>query len=304
MPAYLKLFHNGELSKRVHAANELLGSCRVCPRGCGINRLANESGKCRTGRRSLVSSYGPHFGEESPLVGEKGSGTIFFAQCNLNCVYCQNSSISQNGEGLEVSKEQLAQLMVTLQDKGCHNINLVSPTHVIPQILEALEVSIKLGLNVPIVYNTGGYDSLETLALLDGIIDIYMPDMKYADPNIGLQLSGVESYPQINRSAVKEMYRQVGDLCIEGNGIANQGLLIRHLVLPNQLSGTKDVVNFVANSISKNSYINIMNQYRPAYRANEYKLISRALSDQEYTEATTLAYHAGLTRLDKNVHCH
>ena len=299
MPAYLDLYHSGKLSERVLAARDLLHSCIVCPRRCGVNRLADETGKCKTGRLAVVSSYGPHFGEESPLVGMHGSGTIFFTNCNLKCVYCQNSSISQLGEGFQVTKEELAGLMISLQENGCHNINLVSPTHVVPQILEALEVSIKLGLKIPVVYNTGGYDSLEVLEILDGIVDIYMPDMKYADTGIGLRLSGVDNYPDINQTAIKEMYRQVGELSVDDDGIASRGLLIRHLVLPHKLAGTENTVRFIADELSRHSYVNIMDQYRPCYKALEYQQLSRALSAQEYTEAVKMAYDAGLTGLDK-----
>ncbi len=299
MPAYLELSHAGKLSERVAAARALLQGCRVCPRQCSVDRLSEEAGKCHTGRLAMVSSYGPHLGEESPLVGRHGSGTIFFTNCNLKCIYCQNYSISQLGEGMEVSKEELAKTMLFLQDKGCHNINLVSPTHVVPQILEALEVAEGLGLRLPLVYNTGGYDSLETLKILDGIVDIYMPDMKYSDVEIGLELSGIENYPDINRAAVREMHRQVGDLQINEDGVAVRGLLIRHLVLPQRLAGTEETVNFIAEKLSRNSYVNIMDQYRPCYQAHEHQEISRSLSTREFTEAMELAHKAGLTRLDK-----
>jgi putative pyruvate formate lyase activating enzyme len=299
VPAYLELSHAGKLSERVAAAIALLQGCRVCPRQCGVDRMYGEAGKCRTGRLAMVSSYGPHLGEESPLVGRHGSGTIFFTNCNLKCIYCQNYSISQLGEGMEVSKEELAKTMLFLQDKGCHNINLVSPTHVVPQILEALEVAVGLGLRLPLVYNTGGYDSLETLKILDGIVDIYMPDMKYSDVEIGLELSGIENYPDINRAAVREMHRQVGDLQINEDGVAVRGLLIRHLVLPQRLAGTEETVNFIAEKLSRNSYVNIMDQYRPCYQAHEHQKLARSLSTPEFTEAMELAHKAGLARLDK-----
>jgi putative pyruvate formate lyase activating enzyme len=265
--AYLQLYLGGELKKRIEAAKSLLESCHLCPRRCSVNRLIGEQGKCRTSNEVIVASYGAHFGEEAPLVGKYGSGTIFFANCNLRCLFCQNYSISQLGEGEKTSKERLAYLMLSLQSKGCHNINLVSPTHVAPQILEALEIAIAKGLHLPLVYNTGGYDSVETLKLLDDIVDIYMPDMKYSNAEIAKQLSGVEDYPSINKAAVKEMYRQVGDLQIDDDGIAQRGLLVRHLVLPNGLAGTREVVNFLAKEISPNTYINIMDQYHPCYKA-------------------------------------
>jgi len=247
----------------------------------------------------MVSSYGPHFGEESPLVGRNGSGTIFFTNCNLRCVFCQNYSISQLGEGDKVSKEELACMMLSLQDKGCHNINLVSPTHVVPQILEAFEMAVKSGLQLPLVYNSGGYDSIETLRLLEGIVDIYMPDMKYSDERNAEKLSGVENYPSINRAAVKEMHRQVGDLQINEDGIAQRGLLVRHLVLPHGLAGTKEVVNFLANEVSPDTYVNIMAQYHPCHKASQFPSLSRRISAGEFQEAVTLARQAGLCRLDE-----
>jgi putative pyruvate formate lyase activating enzyme len=247
----------------------------------------------------MVSTYGPHFGEEAPLVGKNGSGTIFFTNCNLSCVFCQNYSISQLGEGDKVSKEELACMMLSLQNKGCHNINLVSPTHVVPQILEALEMAVKSGLRLPLVYNSGGYDSIETLKLLDGIVDIYMPDMKYSDERNAEKLSGVENYPSINRAAVKEMHRQVGDLQINEDGIAQRGLLVRHLVLPYGLAGTREVVNFLANEVSTDTYVNIMAQYHPCHKAFQFPSLSRRTSAGEFQEAVTLARQAGLCRLDE-----
>ena len=299
MPAYLGLSAAGKLSERIEAARALLKSCRVCPRQCGVDRLSGEKGKCLTGRLALVSSYSPHLGEESPLVGRHGSGTIFFTNCNLKCIYCQNYSISQLGEGMEMSKEEMAKTMLFLQYKGCHNINLVSPTHVVPQILEALEVAIDLGLKLPLVYNTGGYDSIETLKILDGIVDIYMPDMKYSDVEVALELSGIENYPDINRAAVTEMHRQVGDLQINEDGVAVRGLLIRHLVLPHRLAGTEKTVDFITEELSQNSYVNIMDQYRPCYKAHEHQKLSRPLATQEFIEAIELAHKVGLMRLDK-----
>lgn len=299
MAAYLELYHSGELRERVEAALSLLERCCVCPRKCGTNRLANETGICRTGRHAVVSSYGPHFGEEKPLVGRHGSGTIFFTNCNLKCIFCQNYSISQLGEGEEVSKEELAYMMLSLQARGCHNINLVSPTHVVPQILEALEVAVKLGLHLPLVYNSGGYDAVETLRILDGIVDIYMPDMKYSEEDTARELSGVENYPEINRAAVKEMHRQVGDLEMDKEGIAQRGLLVRHLVLPQGLAGTKKVVEFLSKEVSRNTYVNIMAQYHPCYKAFQTPKLGRPISAAEYLEALSLAREAGLYRLDE-----
>ena len=277
----------------------MLEECRVCPRHCGANRLAGESGKCQVTQQVVVSSYGPHFGEEAPLVGRHGSGTIFFAYCNLRCVFCQNYTISQLGEGSPVTREELAQMMLSLQARGCHNINLVSPTHVVPYILEALELAVSRGLYLPLVYNSGGYDSLETLELLDGIVDIYMPDMKYSDGKIAEQLSGIKDYPVVNRAAIKEMYRQVGDLQIDETGIACRGLLVRHLVLPNRLAGTQEVVRFLAQEVSTNTYLNIMAQYYPSYKAFDMPQLARPVSRQEFSEAVDLAHQQGLYRLDK-----
>ncbi len=299
MAAYLELHGNDGLSRRIAAALVMLQSCRACPRNCGVDRLAGETGKCQTGRLALVSSYSPHFGEESPLVGKHGSGTIFFTNCNLQCIYCQNYSISQLGEGSEVTREELARMMLSLQDVGCHNINLVSPTHVVPQILEAVEFAVNLGLKLPLVYNSGGYDSVETLKILDGIVDIYMPDMKYADAWVALKLSGIENYPAVNRAAVKEMHRQVGDLQVNRNGVATRGLLIRHLVLPHQMAGTGGTMRFIAEELSPNSYVNVMDQYRPCYKASENPGLTRAVSRQEFAEAVASARKAGLTRLDE-----
>ena len=299
MAAYLELYHSGKLAERVEAARALLKNCRLCPRHCGINRLVNEKGQCYTGKLAVISSYGPHFGEEAPLVGTCGSGTIFFTNCNLKCLFCQNYSISQLGDGNEITKEELAKIMVTLQDKGCHNINLVSPTHVVPQILDALEIAINLGLRLPLVYNSGGYDASETLEILDGIVDIYMPDMKYDDEKTAEELSGIKNYPSINRTALKEMYRQVGDLRLNEDGIAVRGLLIRHLVLPNELAGTKEIMKFIAEEISPNSYVNVMSQYHPCYKAFSIRQLNRPLSKQEFLEALNAAARTGLNRLDR-----
>ena len=276
----------------------MLEECYVCPRQCGVDRLAGESGECHVTTQVIVSSYGPHFGEEAPLVGRRGSGTIFFTYCNLHCVFCQNYTISQLGEGYAVDRGELATMMLSLQAKGCHNINLVSPTHVLPHILNALELAVDMGLHLPLVYNSGGYDSVETLELLDGIIDIYMPDMKYSDEKTAEQLSGIENYPEVNKTAVKEMHRQVGDLQIDGEGVAQRGLLVRHLVLPNRLAGTEKVMRFLAREISTNTYLNIMDQYHPCYKAFDIPQLSRSITGQEFDEAVDLAHQQGLYRLD------
>jgi len=298
--AYLKLYRSGELKERVTEAYHRLESCNICARECGVNRRESAKGAaCRTGERAIVSSYAPHFGEEAPLVGRGGSGTIFFSWCNLMCQFCQNYEISQLGHGQEVEPENLAAMMLRLQGMGCHNINFVSPSHVVPQILAGLLIATEAGLRLPLVYNTGGYDSLETLKLLDGIVDIYMPDMKYADQAVARRCSKVENYPAVNQAAVKEMHRQVGNLITDERGIALRGLLIRHLVLPEGLAGTGEIVRFLSQEISPNTYLNVMDQYRPCYKANELSSLDRRLTRQEYNEAVQVALDAGLTRLDK-----
>jgi putative pyruvate formate lyase activating enzyme len=289
----------GELHKRVESFRRVLANCELCPRHCHVNRLRGELGQCRTGEKAIVSSYGPHFGEESPLVGTGGSGTIFFAHCNLHCVFCQNYSISQLGEGSEASSHDLAYMMMSLQRRGCHNINLVTPTHVVPQILEGLELAIANGLNIPLVYNCGGYESVEVLKILDGIVDIYMPDMKYANSTIAREYSGVDGYAEINRAAVREMHRQVGELQIDDDGVATRGLLLRHLVLPHGLAGTRDTVEFLANEVSTNTYLNVMAQYHPCHKAYDFPALSRSITKEEYLETVTLALQRGLTRLDQ-----
>jgi putative pyruvate formate lyase activating enzyme len=298
--AYVKLMAEGQLEERVAEARKMLEECQLCGRQCRVNRLESAKGAvCRTGKKALVSSFNAHFGEEDPLVGNHGSGTIFFTNCNLKCQYCQNYDISQMGEGREVEPQELAAMMFHLQDRGCHNVNFVSPTHVIPQILEALLIAAQRGLRVPLVHNTGGYDSLEALRLLDGVVDIYMPDMKYADSEAGLKYSKVKEYPRVNQAAVREMHRQVGDLVLDVNGVALRGLLVRHLVLPNGLAGTREIVKFLAEELSPKTYINIMAQYRPMYKAREYPEIDRRPSPDELQEAVDLALEAGLSRLDE-----
>jgi putative pyruvate formate lyase activating enzyme len=298
-PGYLALWRSGELERRVAEAYRRLESCEGCPRHCHVNRLRGAQGAaCHTGERARVASYGPHYGEEAPLVGRHGSGTIFFAWCNLRCVYCQNYEISQLGEGQEAGSRELATIMLRLQSMGCHNINLVSPSHVVPQILGALLLAAEDGLRLPLVYNSGGYDDLDTLRLLDGIVDIYMPDMKYADAETGWQLSSAKGYPAINQGAAREMYRQVGDLVMDAHAVAQRGLLIRHLVLPENLAGTAEIMRFVAEHISSNTYINIMDQYRPCYHAGDFAKLNRRISRQEYERAIQAAEQVGLTRLD------
>jgi putative pyruvate formate lyase activating enzyme len=299
MSAYIELFNTGELAKRVEIAKSILRKCQLCSHKCNVDRTNGEFGQCHTSDIAAISSYGPHFGEEAPLVGTKGSGTIFFTNCNLSCLYCQNYTISQLGEGIYVNKHEIVEIMLSLQAKGCHNINLVSPTHVVPQILEALLVAVESGLYLPLVYNTGGYDSLETLQILDGIVDIYMPDMKYSDDITAERLSQARNYPAVNRIAVKEMYHQVGTLQIDSQGIAKRGLLIRHLVLPYKLSGTRATMNYIAHEISVDSYVNIMAQYRPCYKAYEIQELKRSLLMEEFREALEIAHQEGLKRLNR-----
>ncbi len=298
--AYLRLLHTGELQQRVEESRTVLEECRLCGRECRANRLDSADGAvCRTGAKAVVSSFNAHFGEEDPLVGQHGSGTIFFANCNLKCQFCQNYEISQLGEGRGVEANELAAMMFHLQERGCHNINFVSPTHVLPQILEALLIAAENGLKVPLVHNTGGYDSLEALRLLDGVVDIYMPDMKYADEEAGLRYSKVKNYPSVNQAAVKEMHRQVGDLMMDDRGVAQRGLLVRHLVLPQNLAGTAQIARFLAEEVSPDTYVNVMAQYRPTYKAHEYPEIDRRPSPQELQDAVDVALDAGLTRLDE-----
>jgi len=293
------LYGAGKLHERVEQALAILENCCLCPRRCRVNRLKGELGKCSTGRRALVSSFGPHFGEEVPLVGRGGSGTIFFAFCNLKCCFCQNYSISQLGEGQEVEARELAGMMLSLERRGCHNINFVSPTHVVPQILEALEIAVEAGLSVPLMYNSGGYDAADTLKLLDGVVDIYMPDMKYSDQQNARRFSGIDEYPQMNRAAVKEMHRQVGDLQLDDSGVATRGLLVRHLVLPYGLAGTAEACRFLSREISVNTYLNVMAQYHPCYRAFDVPELARSISGKEFLEAMETARSYGLHRLDR-----
>ena len=295
--AYLRLPRE-TLRERIGRAEEILRECVLCPRECRVNRTAGEVGFCRTGDKPVVSSWNPHFGEERPLVGSHGSGTIFFTHCNLGCLFCQNWTISHLGEGSTCSFEDLADMMLRLQGYGCHNINLVTPTHQVPMILRALEIAIERGLRVPIVYNCGGYESIETLRILDGIVDIYMPDIKYSDPEVALRYSKARDYPKVVKEAVKEMHRQVGDLVMDHRGIALRGLLVRHLVLPGGLAGTEEVVRFLVEEISPDTYTNIMAQYYPCFEAYDRPPLDRRITEQEYVRAVRLALEAGLRRLD------
>lgn len=298
-PGYLKLHEAGKLLERAKTVREMLAECLLCPRKCQVDRLKEARGVCKTGSLAMVSSYNAHFGEESPLVGSHGSGTIFFTHCNLGCVFCQNYEISHLGEGIAVSDEQLAGIMINLQDQGCHNINFVTPSHVVPQILAALSLAIEQGLCVPLIYNSSGYDSVETLRFLDGIVDIYMPDFKFWSADTAKQYCKAPDYPERARAAVKEMHRQVGDLDINTAGIAAKGLLVRHLVMPDGLDETREIMEFISREISPGTYVNVMDQYRPCGAADRLSPINRALSSEEYKIALRLAKDAGLSRLDQ-----
>jgi putative pyruvate formate lyase activating enzyme len=282
----------------IPVAYRRLENCDLCARYCRVNRRSGIAGAvCRTGSRAMVASYGAHHGEEDPLRGWGGSGTIFFSGCNLRCVFCQNWELSQRRLGREVEPSEIADMMLELQAQGCHNINFVSPSHVVAQLIAAVSGARARGLRVPIVYNTGGYDSLEALALLEGIVDIYMPDMKYGDSALARKYSKVRDYVQVNRTAVKEMHRQVGDLVLDAKGIAQRGLLVRHLVMPHGIAGTEQVLSFLANVISKNTYLNLMDQYQPYHRAREFPELARPVTSSEYREALAIAERHGLARL-------
>ncbi len=298
-PVYIETCKSGLLQEITGKAYNILKSCNLCPRNCEIDRYSKERGICKTGIYAQISSYQPHFGEEDVLVGSGGSGTIFFTNCNLLCNFCQNYDISHLGYGEEMTDEQLSNLMLYLQNKGCHNINFVTPSHVVPQILSALKLAIEKGLNIPLVYNTSSYDKVSTLKLLDGVIDIYMPDFKFIDKAKTELTMNAPDYPVVAKSAIKEMFMQVGDLVINESGIAIRGLLIRHLVMPGDLDGTRQIMKFIANEISLNSYVNVMPQYRPAGQARRMKQFSYPLSNVEYENALEIAWEEGIIRLDK-----
>ena len=285
-----------ELADRAASLAELLSPCRLCPNVCSVDRGRGDFGRCGLGASARVASYGPHFGEERPLVGRFGSGTVFFSGCNLSCLFCQNWRISQEQEGVDVSDGDLARVFLRIQERGCHNLNLVTPTPHAAAILSALTIAAEAGFALPIVWNCGGYESIEVLRLLDGVVDVYMPDMKYGDDAAALRLSGVRGYVARSRTALREMHRQVGELGIDGDGIARSGLLVRHLVLPNGLAGTESVLRFLADEISVDTYVNVMDQYRPCHRASEAPALSRRITSVEYAGAIRLAKEAGLHR--------
>jgi len=295
-PSYIHLFEKGELNQRIQALKEFLKECRLCPRECRVNRLNGKVGYCKAPSELIVSSAFPHFGEEPPLVGYHGSGTIFLTHCNLRCVFCQNYDISHLGRGEQITSSEMARAMVKLQEMGCHNINFVTPTHYVPQIVASLPEAIEMGLSLPIVYNCSGYESIEVIRLLEGVIDIYMPDAKYMDGKFSKQFSNAPDYPEVIKKVLKEMHRQVGDLRTNSKGIAERGLLIRHLVMPEGVASSEAVLKFIAEEISPQSYVNIMDQYRPEYQAHEYSEINRRITHKEYLEAIQIAKRFHLYR--------
>lgn len=298
-PPYRRLQRSGELKKRGEELWSLMKSCELCPRECGADRLGGEEGFCQASSQLEVSSFHPHFGEEKPLVGKGGSGTVFFTNCSLRCVFCINWEISQGGEGTRRTTGDLANMMLALQESGCHNINIVTPTHYSPHILLALDLAAEKGLRLPLVYNTCGWERLEILERLDGVIDVYLPDFKYADTDMAAKYSSdARSYPEKTKAALLEMHRQVGVAKPGRDGLMYRGLMIRHLVMPNNVGGTRRVIEWIAENLPKDTYLNIMSQYRPTYKAVDYPEISRPITREEYQDAVQCARNAGLTNLD------
>ena len=295
-PAFIQAYETGVLKKRIEEGYARLKKCSLCPRECHVDRTRNKVGFCKTGLNPWVAGYHAHFGEESPLVGRNGSGTIFFTHCNLMCNFCQNFDISHEGYGREISTGILSGIMLELQKEGCHNINFVTPSHVVPQILAALPLAVENGLTIPLVFNSGGYDKVETLKLLEGIVDIYMPDFKFWDPNAAEKTCDARNYPEMARNALMEMHRQVGDLRINVEGIAEKGLIVRHLVMPSGFSGTREIMGFIAKKISKQTYVNVMSQYRPCGNAGNIEELAVALTASEYRNAVNAAIEEGITR--------
>jgi putative pyruvate formate lyase activating enzyme len=295
-PSYLDLYEKGELNQRIQFLKEFLKECRLCPRECRVNRFNGEVGYCKAPSELMVSSVFPHFGEEAPLVGYHGSGTIFLTHCNLRCVFCQNDDISHQGRGERITSSEMAKVMVRLQELGCHNINFVTPTHYAPQIVASLPEAIEMGLRLPIVYNCSGYEAIEVIRILEDVVDIYMPDAKYMDERFSKQFSNAPDYPEVLKKVLKEMHRQVGDLKTNAKGVAERGLLIRHLVMPNGVSSSEMVFKFIAEEVSLHSYVNIMDQYRPEYRAHDHPEISRRITHKEYLDVVQMARHFRLYR--------
>lgn len=297
-PAYLALERSGVLKRREEELWAIFEKCELCPRRCGVNRLKGELGICRATSELRLASAAPHFGEERPLVGSGGSGTIFFSHCNLRCCFCQNWEINHRGDGRTVTKEDLARIMLALQERGCHNINLVTPSHVLPNIMQGLRLAIHMGLRLPLVYNTSAYDALHAVKALDGIVDIYLPDFKYQDPAMGDKYSaGAKDYPEVAGAAILEMHRQVGNLRNNPRGVAERGLIIRHLVMPKNVAGTDRFVKWVASSLGVDTAVNLMDQYHPAHQAHRYPDISRGIRRTEYQQAVAWARQAGLRNL-------
>ncbi len=294
-PSYLELYLRGQLEERIKQAFKLIESCSICPRRCGINRLSDQKGFCNSGYLPRIYSYMPHFGEEPCISGYRGSGAIFFSGCNMSCVYCQNYKFSQLNQGREIKLEDLAQVMLDLQQVGCHNINLVTPTHIMPQILEALSIAIPKGLRLPLIYNTSGYELPEILMLLDNIIDIFLVDMRYSENCISKRYSNAADYPEINKAAVKQMYKQVGTAKFDKHGLIYKGIIIRHLVLPDNISGTNEIMRFIALEISPETHISLMSQYTPCYKAGNIPELSRYISQQEYNMAKRAMEASGIS---------
>jgi putative pyruvate formate lyase activating enzyme len=301
-PAYIRLHREGRLLERIERGLALLTDCHLCPRECGVDRTTGEPGYCKTARYAKVASFSPHFGEEAPLVGRYGSGTIFFSSCNLLCSFCQNYDISHLRGGSATGPGEIASMMLSLAGSGCHNINFVTPTHVVPQILEALLPAIEGGLHVPLVYNTGAYDTVDTLKLLDGIIDIYMPDFKFWEKRHAKTYCAADNYPEIARAAIAQMHAQVGDLAIDEDGIAQRGLLVRHLVMPGDIAGTGEIMHFLAHQISPDTYVNVMDQYHPCFEAERDRTINRRITREEFARAIEAAHRHGIKRLDAKQH--
>ncbi|MCM8780718.1 MAG: radical SAM protein [Candidatus Omnitrophica bacterium] len=293
-PSYLEAYENGNLAKIIDKTFKMLEACCICPRKCSVNRLKDERGFCKTGLKPKVCSYMPHHGEEPPISGSQGSGTIFFSWCNMACVYCQNFEFSQLGEGREVELEELVEFMLQLQDMGCHNINFVTPTHVLPQILKSLYIAIPQGLKIPVVYNTSGYELPQIIELLEGIVDIYLPDLRYAEEEMAIKYSSAPGYPYLSQQSVIRMHKQVGPAQIDEKGIIKRGLIIRHLVLPHNISGTDKIMRFIAEEVSADTYISLMSQYFPCYKSGQFKEIARRITYEEYEAAKESMHNYGL----------
>jgi putative pyruvate formate lyase activating enzyme len=298
-PSYKDLLSSGNFRERIDKAYKIMESCTLCPRNCMVNRLKGEKGYCGAGDKLMVSSYGAHYGEESPLVGRGGSGTIFLTNCNLRCIFCQNYDISHMDRGNVKTPEELAEMMLSLESDGCHNINFVTPTHYMPHIIHGIKIAAEAGLSVPIVWNCGGYESEDMIKLLDSIVDIYMPDFKFWDKEISLKLVNADDYRERACESFREMHRQTGDLVVDEKGLAKKGMLVRHLVLPENMAGTKDVMTFIAKELSGNTYVNIMDQYRPCFESKKVKAMDRRPTGAEYDLAVKESHECGITRLDR-----